>query len=61
MPDISMCMNRACPSRHKCYRYTATPSPMMQSWARFDVPPRRRKCDSFMKIERSRNANRRER
>jgi hypothetical protein len=26
MPDISMCRNKECPLRSKCYRFLATPS-----------------------------------
>ena len=27
MPDITMCINKECPLRMKCYRFTAVPTP----------------------------------
>ena len=36
MPDITMCLNAACPYREQCYRYTATPDPIRQSYAAFE-------------------------
>jgi len=50
MPDISMCKNKECPSREKCYRYMAIPSDIWQSYADFKVPARRKKCADFMII-----------
>lgn len=35
MPDITMCSNTKCPMRHKCYRFTATPS-KWQAYVDFD-------------------------
>jgi hypothetical protein len=32
MPDISMCQNKQCLSKDKCYRFTATPNQYMQSY-----------------------------
>lgn len=46
MPDITMCWNKTCPSRYKCYRYMAIPS-LSQSWSEFVVPKRRVKCNHF--------------
>ena len=46
MPDISMCANRACPGRGKCYRYLARPSMLTQSYAVFE--PEDERCDYFM-------------
>ena len=37
MPDVSMCSGDGCPIREECYRHTATPTPMRQSW--FVTPP----------------------
>jgi hypothetical protein len=41
MPDISMCKGSngayICPNRDSCYRYTAEPTPMRQSY--FLTPP----------------------
>ena len=35
MPDISMCLNKECPKRNECYRYTAEPNPFRQSYSKF--------------------------
>lgn len=35
MPDITMCVNRKCPKKRKCYRHEAIPSQMRQSFAEF--------------------------
>lgn len=32
MADICMCTNHECPVRMKCYRYTATATPMWQGY-----------------------------
>ena len=48
MPDISMCMNVDCPSRKKCYRYTAIPSPYLQEYSDFEPPDGKDKCDWFI-------------
>ena len=44
MPDISMCMNKECPKKNKCYRYMAVPNPFRQSYADFgkELP-----CDHY--------------
>lgn len=34
MVDLTMCMNKTCPLRSKCYRYRAVPS-MWQSFAMY--------------------------
>jgi hypothetical protein len=36
MPDFSMCKNYLCPLSEKCYRFTAKPDPMWQSYALFE-------------------------
>jgi hypothetical protein len=46
MPDISKCENEECPLKEKCYRYTATPSPGLQSYSYFK-PDEEGKCDAF--------------
>lgn len=51
MPDISMCADHRCPSREKCYRYTATPSEYMQAWGKFGRPDDAEKCDYFWSAE----------
>ncbi len=35
MPDITMCNNRCCPRRNKCYRHVAEPGEYQQSYFRF--------------------------
>jgi len=37
MPDITMCEDKECPMKNKCYRFTAVPS-MRQSY--FEESPR---------------------
>ena len=32
MPDIAMCSGEGCPLKETCYRHTATPTPLRQSW-----------------------------
>jgi len=51
MPDISMCLNRKCPSRNECYRYRAQPNEWRQSYAAFMDDPETGKCESFWPIE----------
>jgi hypothetical protein len=36
MPDITMCVNKACPLKEGCYRFTAKPDPYRQSYAMFE-------------------------
>ena len=43
MPDITMCINSACPLRGGCYRYLAVPSERDQSQAHFE--PAYGSCD----------------
>ncbi len=47
MPDISMCRDVKCPSRTKCYRFTAVPSPLLQSFAEFNRAKDAEKCKSY--------------
>lgn len=35
MPDITMCVNDACPLASQCWRHEAEPTPGHQSWAMF--------------------------
>jgi hypothetical protein len=46
MPDISMCQNEECPLKKKCYRFTAKPSPLLQTYAYFK-PDEDGKCEYF--------------
>jgi len=38
MPDITMCKNKKCKKKDKCYRFTAEPSEYRQSYAEFKEP-----------------------
>jgi len=49
MPDISMCENRKCPKRNKCYRFRAVPD-IGQSYCTFN-DPLDGDCQWFMPIE----------
>jgi hypothetical protein len=49
MPDISMCSNENCPSKKKCYRFCAVPTPFRQSYA-FYEPDESGRCDSFIEL-----------
>ena len=46
--DITMCRGDKCPRKDKCYRYTAKPSDMLQTY--FVTPPYKldwSECDYF--------------
>lgn len=47
MPDISMCQDNACPSRLRCYRYNATPTPGRQTYGSFDRKPEAERCSFY--------------
>jgi len=49
MPDISMCSNKECKDKEKCYRYMAEPS----HWQSYMRPKAVSKdtCEHFVKIE----------
>lgn len=58
MVDITMCLNKTCPSRNTCYRFTATPSEFAQSYANFEPEhPDLDKCDYYWKDNRLSNIN----
>lgn len=46
MPDISMCQDASCPSHYRCYRFTATPDDLRQSYVNFDRAGEE-ECDAF--------------
>lgn len=48
MPDISMCANKNCPLKNKCYRFLAIPDPLWQSY--IDFKPVNGVCDGFWDI-----------
>tara|TARA_Y100000310_G_scaffold83971_3_gene80661 strand:+ start:10739 stop:10936 length:198 start_codon:yes stop_codon:yes gene_type:complete len=43
-----MCVGTNCPKKKQCYRYTATPTPLWQSWF-VDVPydTHKNECEYF--------------
>ena len=45
MADITMCENKTCPLRNKCYRATAKPDPYWQSFCVYKYKDG--KCDYF--------------
>lgn len=47
MPDISMCDNEECPIKNKCYRYTAIPNDIQQSYTTFK--PSNNRCAAYIK------------
>jgi len=49
MPDISMCLNKKCPSWEKCHRAQAKPNPHRQTYAGFQVGEED-KCEYFWEI-----------
>lgn len=55
MADITMCANQECPSKDKCYRFTAHPNQYWQSWAEFKPEEGEIACGEF--IERGKNEN----
>lgn len=54
MPDISMCAigdaDNPCPSRDKCYRFTANPSKPYQTYANFNDNRSGEMCAHFTEI-----------
>jgi len=49
MPDISMCKDEDCPSRLKCFRFTATPNEHRQYYMNFNnVRNGQDKCEYFI-------------
>lgn len=49
MPDILMCLDKQCPSRKRCYRYRAIPTPLRQSY--FSETPRKGlDCSYFLPV-----------
>ncbi|WZE63565.1 hypothetical protein PANI_CDS0045 [Maribacter phage Panino] len=56
MPDISMCSNHTCLRKEDCYRFTATPNPYRQSYARFQ-PHADGDCEWYWDNEKQQKAN----
>ena len=51
MPDIAMCENEKCPKKDKCYRFTATPDPYMQTYS--DFKNEDGECKGFWEVEKN--------
>ena len=52
MPDITMCNGDDCPLKESCYRCTATPNDLWQSY--FINPPydeEKKECDHYWKTD----------
>ncbi len=49
MSDFSKCIDVKCPSRDKCWRYTAPVSPH-QSYSDFGRPEGAQECESFWQV-----------
>lgn len=48
MSDITMCKNDTCPLKNTCYRFIATPSEYLQSYADFKYDEKTG-CDYYYK------------
>lgn len=48
MPDISMCVNLLCPSKDYCYRFTAKPTQIRQTYIGFTLEDDETSCSYFM-------------
>lgn len=51
MADITMCLNRSCPSRSSCYRVSARPGEW-QSYSAFQ-PDEHGRCKHYIKTDKS--------
>lgn len=47
MPDITMCANKSCPLKKKCYRFVAEPDKGYQSYALFVYDKKIKFCEDF--------------
>ena len=47
MPDITLCNNSTCTNKLKCYRYTAVPNELYQSYARFEQEDESGRCEFY--------------
>lgn len=50
MPDISMCMNKECPSHNACFRYRAQPHPYRQAYMDFKPKQDDKSCDDYIDV-----------
>ena len=54
MPDTSMCLDTACPSRERCYRHPESgtrPDQHLQSYGNFVRVPGADRCEAFVSAE----------
>ena len=51
MPDISMCKSNICPLKETCYRFKATPSKFLQSYADFQFDEVKKECKFYWEVE----------
>lgn len=49
MPDITMCSGDNCPLKEKCYRYTANPNDLRQSYF-MESPYKNDGCEHFLDV-----------
>lgn len=56
MPDITMCDDKTCPMRGKCYRYLAIQSTHRQSYF-MESPRDNEKCDYFLAVQQRQRIN----
>jgi len=47
MADISMCLNKDCPKKEQCYRFTAPPDEPYQWYSEFK-PDENGECEDFV-------------
>ena len=48
MPDIALCKNTTCPSKEKCYRFTAKPNELRQAYGNFSPEGDEVNCSFFI-------------
>lgn len=54
MPDISMCNGNSCPKKDSCYRFTAKPSLLWQSYF-MGTPYKDNDCEYYWPVEDNEN------
>lgn len=54
MPDITMCNGNGCPKKDSCYRFTAKPNELWQSYF-MDIPYKDNDCDSYWSVKDNNN------
>lgn len=51
MPDITLCTNDDCPLKDSCYRHTAKPDPIWQSYAHFEPKMKFHDRDGYSEMD----------